>query len=164
MRNTFKKHTLSISALIGFMMLSSFMTKNVEEGKTENVGVFSCLINGKPFIIKDMKANMRIITGGHKELSLSNDKFSTFVFINPSEKAIDLSNSRKEAYVRYMEPGIQELFKPQNGSIKILTLDEEKGMLVGEFEMEMILGGNPQKKIKVTEGKFINIPITVEKR
>lgn len=143
------------------IILSSFIS-NSHSISNETAGIFSCKINGKPFIIKNMKANLRTITGGHKELSLSNDKFSTFIFINPSKKNIDLGSNNREAYVRFVEPGIHELFKPQNGIIKIEKLDEVELILSGVFEMEMALKNNPSKKIKITEGKLINIPIEEE--
>ncbi|WMJ74425.1 hypothetical protein RCC89_14805 [Cytophagaceae bacterium ABcell3] len=154
-----KLYSLLIITLV--ISLSSFKVNNDPE--EQESGVFSCKINGKPFIIKDMKANLRTITGGHKELSLSNDKFSTFIFINPAEKQIDLSTKGREAFVRYTEPGVNDLFRPNSGVIKIVTLDEENLVLSGEFEFEMSLGNNQSKKVKVTEGKMINIPIEAER-
>jgi hypothetical protein len=123
-------------------------------------GIFECTVNGKAAVIKGIQAKFRTITGGYKQLSLSNDKFDSFVFINPSVQKFELQEKdNRKAYVRYIEPGTERIYKPLKGYVEIQTLDLEKGVISGVFEMELINHEGAEKKIIVKNGKFVNIPI-----
>ncbi len=140
-----------------FFSFSSNHTTNVSEG----AGVFSCYINDKPFVVDSITASIRKITGGEKQLSLNNERFVKFTFMNPSAKNINLSSSTiREAYIRYEDPASNAMGVPVKGYINIISLDEENKVLSGEFEMEIkvIVNNNP-KILKITKGKFSNIPI-----
>ena len=138
----------------------SFTTKSTST-TNETAGVFSCYINDKPFIVDSLTANIRKITGGEKQLSLSNERFVKFAFMNPSTKNIDLaSSSIREAYIRYEDPASNSTGIPIKGYINITNFDEENKLLSGEFEMEIkVTVNNTTKILKVTKGKFSNIPI-----
>lgn len=149
--------TLINTSLVLLILLTSFKSKD----KTEANGTFSCYINNKPYILNGVNARMRTVTGGYKQLSISNDMFTSFFFINPEAKEFQLKpSSKKEAVVRYTNPVNLNLYYPYNGVVKINVLDENVKTLSGEFEMELLpKDGVVGKKIKVTQGKFINIPI-----
>lgn len=149
-----------ISLLLVSVLFLSFSNKSRKQ-VSQSKGIFSCYINGKPFIVDSMKASIRKITGGEKQLSLNNERFVKFAFMNPSAKNINLESSNiREAYIRYEDPASSAVGVPVKGFINIISLDEENKILSGEFEMEikMMVGGN-SKILKVTEGKFSNIPI-----
>ena len=151
-------HKILINATFFILIaLSSFTPKSDIETK----GTFSCYINDKPFILEGVNARMRTVTGGYKQLSISNDMFTSFFFINPEAKEFQLKPStKKEAVVRYTNPVNLNLYYPFNGVVKINVLDENVKTLSGEFEMELMpKEGITGKRIKVTQGKFINIPI-----
>lgn len=155
-----------LSVLVCFFVFGSFIFKNqnVLQKENQEEDSFECSVNGKEVILKDAEAKYRTITGGFKQLSISNDKFEAFVFINPSVKRIELSETdNHNAYVRYLEPGTDKLFKPVNGFVDIQILDLEKGLVSGIFEMEMVNRDGAVKKVTVKNGKFVNIPITVIK-
>ncbi|MBX9852653.1 MAG: hypothetical protein K2X86_12985 [Cytophagaceae bacterium] len=123
-----------------------------------DAGVFTYMVNDKMFTIENMKASLRNTTSGRKELSLSNDRFVKFFFIDPIPKDFDLStHGAKQAIVRYNEPGTNNIYSPKAGHIRITNLDENQKMLSGEFEMELIIPGK-EKIIRVTKGQF-NCPI-----
>jgi hypothetical protein len=149
-----------ISLLLISVLFFSFSTKR-SINVTEEAGVFSCYINDKPFIVDSMTASIRKITGGEKQLSLNNERFVKFAFMNPSAKNIDLASSNiREAYIRYEDPASNAVGKPVKGYINITSLDEENKVLSGEFEMEIKVNVNNSTKIlKITKGKFSNIPI-----
>ena len=149
---------------IFFLMVLTLSSARFKETSPsiDNTGVFRCIIEDKPFVINGIYAVMRTVTGGQRQLSLSNDRFSKFFLITPSEKSIELGNAKnREAVVYYMDPVNMTVYKPQTGSIKINKLDESLKVLSGEFEMELtstITG----KKIKIKDGKLLNIPIVYE--
>ncbi|HSZ24492.1 MAG TPA: hypothetical protein VK766_02180 [Cytophagaceae bacterium] len=147
-----------------FLILIVFLSFSIKESKknhTEESGVFSCYINGKPFVVDSMKACIRMITGGEKQLTLNNERFVKFAFMNPSTKNINLESSTiREAYIRYEDPASSAVGIPVKGFINILNLDEKNKILNGEFEMELkVQLHNTTKILKVTNGKFSNIPI-----
>lgn len=123
-------------------------------------GIFTCTINDKPFVIEGITASMRKITGGEKQLSLSNDRFIKFTFFNPSEKNIDLSKKGREAYIRYEDPATRQVAFPIQGYVQLKEIDEEKGIVSGNFEIELVVVERDKKRIiKVKQGKFENVPI-----
>jgi hypothetical protein len=128
----------------------------------EEAGIFTCVINGRPFVVENVKANLRKITGGEQQLSFTNDRFVKFSFLNPNPGKINLEEaSVRQAYIRYEDPASNSLGAPINGFVNITNLDTQNKVLSGEFEMELRVKGN-SKTIKVTQGKFINIPIVVK--
>ncbi len=151
---------LFVSLSLISVLFFSFSTKSQTQ-VSQDSGVFSCYINGKPFVVDSMKASIRKITGGEKQLSLNNERFVKFAFMNPSAKNINLESSNiREAYIRYEDPASSAVGKPVKGFINITSLDEEKKVLSGEFEMEIKVSVNNTSKIlKITNGKFSNIPI-----
>ncbi|HEX8545583.1 MAG TPA: hypothetical protein VF691_01400 [Cytophagaceae bacterium] len=151
-------HKLIVNA--SFLVLIA-LTSFTPKGNLEVKGTFSCYINDKPFILEGVNARMRTVTGGYKQLSISNDMFTSFFFINPEAKEFQLKPSnKKEAVVRYTNPVNLNLYYPNTGIVKINVLDEKIKTLSGEFEMELMpKEGVTGKKIKVTQGKFLNIPI-----
>jgi hypothetical protein len=139
------------------LSFSGFQEKKINSPSSS--GVFTYMVNDKVFTMENMKAYMRTTTGGRKQLSLSNDRFVKFFFINPQPKKIDLStNEAKQAVIRYNEPGTNFVYRPKNGFVNIESIDDNNKTLTGEFEMEMILEGK-DKVIRITKGKLINIPI-----
>jgi hypothetical protein len=149
---------ISFFCLGAFFILSSLSVKKPQV--FDSAGIFSCTINDKPYVIHGINAEMRTVTGGFKQLSLSNDLFTSFFFINPSTKEIDLTPAqRREAVVRYTNPINLNLYLPEKGMVKIEVLDEKAKILSGAFEMELIPKSQSGKKIKITNGKLINIPI-----
>ena len=153
-----KRSTLILPLVILIFTFSSFSVTNIE--KAVPTGIFSCTINDKPFIINNIHAEMRVVTGGYKQLSLSNDLFTSFFFINPVVKEIKLNQGQKrEAIVRYTNPSNYNLYLPENGTVRIDILDENSKILTGEFEMDLIPKEKAGKKIKITNGKLVNIPI-----
>lgn len=136
----------------------SFVSKTSNVASEES-GVFSCYINDKPFVVESMTASIRKITGGEKQLSLTNERFVKFAFMNPSAKNIDLASSTvREAFIRYEDPASSAVGIPVKGYINITSIDEENKVVSGEFEMEMKVS-NSSKILKITKGKFSNIPI-----
>ena len=129
---------------------------------SEESGVFSCYINDKPFVVDNTTARLRKITGGEMQLSLNNERFIKFSFMNPSSKSIDLSSSTiREAFIRYEDPISSIVGAPVKGYVNITSLDEEKKVVSGEFEMEIKVK-NSTKILKITKGKFSNIPIIIK--
>jgi len=149
---------LSISFCL-VVLLSFKFSKEVSD--KEEQGIFSCYINGKPFIVDSLTASYRKITGGEKQLSLNNERFVKFAFMNPSAKNINLEVSdKREAFIRYEDPASSAVGVPIRGFINLTRLDEENKIVSGEFEMELqVKLGNTTKILKVTHGKFSNIPI-----
>jgi hypothetical protein len=127
-------------------------------------GIFRCFINDKPHELSGQKGYMRSITGGKTQLSLYNNLFTKFSFFNPTIKTIQLDPvTTKEVIIRYIEPGTNHIFLPLNGTVTIKSLDLEKKVLSGEFEMELIIKTGKTRTIKVNRGQFINIPFEVIK-
>ncbi len=150
-----------ISLFLISVLFFSFSAKKSIEVVSNETGVFSCYINGKPFVVDSMTASIRKITGGEKQLSLNNERFVKFAFMNPSAKNINLESSNiREAYIRYEDPASSAVGIPVKGFINITSLDEQNKVLSGEFEMELkVKLNNTTKILKVTNGKFSNIPI-----
>lgn len=149
---------LFLFSLIGFIFLTGSFKSN-HHFSNSTTGVFSYMVNDKVFTMENMKATMRNTTGGRTQLSLSNDRFVKFFFINPTAKHFDLSTMEaKEAIIRYNEPGTNNVYYPKTGYVNINTLDDSTKVLSGEFEMDMILPGR-DKVIRITKGKIINVPI-----
>jgi hypothetical protein len=152
------KRFLSAFCIVALLILSSYKIKN--KPVSESTGIFSCTINDKPYVIHGISAEMRTVTGGFKQLSLSNDLFTSFFFINPTTKEIELTPAQKrEAIVRYTNPVNLNLYYPEKGIVKIEVLDEKAKVMSGAFEMELVPRSQPGKKIKITNGRLINIPI-----
>ena len=150
-----KVKLLLILALL-FTIHASFTTKEPVSTK----GVFSFTLNNKPYIIEGITAKLRTVTGGYQQLSLSNDLFTSFFFNNPIAKSFELTTSTsREAIVRYTNPGNLLTFYPEKGKITISSLDNITHLISGDFEIEMYQKDQPSKKIKITNGKFINVPI-----
>ncbi|MCU0429371.1 MAG: DUF6252 family protein [Cytophagaceae bacterium] len=150
-----QKIKLLIFLIIGFIGTSSFKSE-------ESKGLFTCVINGRPYVVENVKASLRKITGGEQQLSLTNDRFVKFSFLNPNSGTIDLQMaSIRQAYIRYEDPASNSIGAPVKGFVSITELDTENKEVSGEFEMELLVKGNA-KPIKVTEGRFINVPITVK--
>jgi hypothetical protein len=147
-----------ISIFLISVLFFSFSLKTTKITPEES-GVFFCYINDKPFVVDSMTACIRKITGGGKQLSLNNERFVKFAFMNPSTKNIDLaSSSVREAFIRYEDPASSASGIPVKGYINITSLDEENKVLSAEFEMEIKVENSP-KTLKITHGRLTNIPI-----
>ena len=98
-----RKNLIPITILLGiFLITSSFVNTNPT---TEKKGVFTCMINDKPFIIEGLTGSLRKITGGETQLSFSNDRFIKFTFMNPvQDSKINLAQQSRAAYIRYEDP------------------------------------------------------------
>jgi len=151
---------LLLFSVVGIFFLSgSFITEIHPQQTNLNSGVFTYMVNDKVQTMENVKAYMRNTTGGRKQLSLSNDRFVKFFFINPTAKHFDLSSMEaKEAIIRYNEPGTNFVYYPQKGFVNINTLNDSTKVLSGEFEMDMTMPGK-DKVIHITKGKIINVPI-----
>jgi hypothetical protein len=152
---------ISILFLIFVIFVSpGFIEKDVvSNSEIGNKGIFTYMVNNKKFTMENVKAYMRNTTGGRKELSLSNDRFVKFFFINPSAKNFDLSTpASRTAIIRYNEPGTNYVYYPKTGFVNIKNLNDSTKVLSGEFEMEMVMQGK-DKVIRITNGEIINVPI-----
>src|SRR5574339_470548 len=98
-----QKGKLFLLLLLPAVLLQSYTTK---ESSSVNAPAFSYFINDKIQNIDNLKAVLRTTTGGRKQLSLSNDRFVKFFFINPQVKEFDLASiESNNAIIRYNEPG-----------------------------------------------------------
>lgn len=150
---------MSMNSFISAISIFCFLTFSAFTSDS-NEGAFLCKLNGKELLLKDAKAKYRTITGGFKQLSMSNDKFEAFVLINPQIGKVNLSeHNNREAYIRYIEPGTDKIYKPLSGFVNVQNLDLENGIVSGEFEMVLVNRQGAEKKITVSNGKFQNIPI-----
>lgn len=149
-----------ITCLITVFFLSTAFINTTEETQS---GVFSCVINDKPYIIEGMHATLRKITDGQRQLSFSNDRFVKFIFLNPAVRKIDLSTATiRDACIRYEDPATNSLCRPSRGFVNIANIDESNKVVSGEFEMELVMNVNGvMKTIKVTHGKMMNIPLHI---
>jgi len=147
-----------LPAVFAIVLVSTAFTPNPTSEK--NVPVFKCIVNNKAYEYTGLKAYMRVITGGYKQLSLYNDLFSKFCFLNPSTKEIAVSGSH-EAIIRYVEPGTNNTYYPTTGKVTIKSLDLTSNLVSGEFELELHSKEHPERVISVTKGQFSNIPIEV---
>jgi hypothetical protein len=135
----------------------SFVSKEPINGK----GTFSFVLNNKPYVIEGFTAKYRTVTGGYKQLSLSNDFFTSFFFNNPTAKSFELSSkSSREAIVKYTNPSNLHVYTPEKGRVTITSFDTQTKLISGDFEIEMIDKTQPNKKIIITQGKFTNVPLT----
>lgn len=138
-----------------FLLNSSFIYK-----PPAKLGVFSFTLNNKPYVIEGLTAKLRTVTGGYQQLSLSNDLFTSFFFNNISTRTFLLTETpNKDAVIRYTNPANLLTFYPEKGKINISSLDDATHLVSGDFELEMYQKDQPSKKIKITNGKFINVPI-----
>ncbi|HXA01243.1 MAG TPA: hypothetical protein VNW99_04600 [Cytophagaceae bacterium] len=127
---------------------------------SDSPGVFKCFINDKVHEITGQKGYLREITGGKSQLSIYNNLFYKFSFFNPEIKAIELSpKDTKDAIIRYIEPGTNNIYYPISGRVILKELDLVNHKVSGEFEMELGMPGGKGKTIKITRGQFLNIPI-----
>jgi hypothetical protein len=127
---------------------------------SDSSGVFKCFINDKAHEITGQKGYLREITGGKSQLSIYNNLFYKFSFFNPAIKSIELSpTDTKDAIIRYIEPGTNNIYYPTNGKVILKELDLVNHKVSGEFEMELSMPGGKGKTIKITRGQFLNIPI-----
>lgn len=130
---------------------------------SSNKASFSCTINDKPFIMDNVMGIMRKITGGETQLSISNDRFVKFSFLNPRVmEKIDLSNPGRKAFIRYEDPASLLVGEPVKGYAYITNINQKDKVVSGEFEFEMKITNNGQTKIvKIKQGKFENVPIEI---
>jgi hypothetical protein len=152
-----------IYKIVGFIFaLILFFSFKTDQSIDIKPGSFFCKINGKPFVIENLQASFRTITGGEQQLSLSNDRFVKFSFLNPMiESKINLENPGRAAFIRYEEPGTNNIGRPLNGFVTLHTIDKEKNIVNGEFEMtvEVVTIQKTKKYIRITEGKLYDIPL-----
>ncbi|HSZ71711.1 MAG TPA: hypothetical protein VK750_03475 [Cytophagaceae bacterium] len=141
--------------------LSSFSFLYV--GHSSNKASFSCVINDKPFVMDNAMAILRKITGGETQLSLSNDRFVKFSFLNPRPmEKIDLSNPGRRAFIRYEDPASLLVGEPVKGYAYITNINQKDKLVSGEFEFEMQISNNGQiKTVKIKQGRFENVPIEI---
>ena len=126
----------------------------------ETSGVFKCMVNDKVHEITGQKGYLREITGGKSQLSIYNNLFYKFSFFNPEIKSIELTpKDTKDAIIRYIEPGTNNIYYPTSGRVILKELDLVNHKVSGEFEMELSMPGGKGKTIKITRGEFLNIPI-----
>jgi hypothetical protein len=106
---------------------------------------------------------LRKITGGETQLSISNDRFVKFSFLNPKVmEKIDLSNPGRKAFIRYEDPASLLVGEPVTGYVYITNINQKDKVVSGEFEFEMKITNNGQTKIvKIKQGKFENVPIEI---
>mgnify|MGYP007082185890 CR=1 FL=1 len=159
-------HKFSVRLIVLVVLPFLFSFRNSDANLSEHLtaadtsGLFVCTIDDKPMVIKNFNAYMRTVTGGYRQLSLSNDRFSKFFLIKPEVAEINLgAASMQQVVIHYTDPANFFLYKPQSGVLNIKVLDENRKVLSGEFEMELTCKNNPAKKIKIKNGKLINIPI-----
>ncbi len=147
--------------LILVTTLSSFSFLYVSS--SSNKASFSCTINDKPFIMDNVMGILRKITGGETQLSISNDRFVKFSFLNPRPmEKIDLSNPGRKAFIRYEDPASLLVGEPVKGYAYITSINQKDKLVSGEFEFEMKITNNGQTKIvKIKQGKFENVPIEI---
>jgi hypothetical protein len=149
-----------ISIAVAVLLGSSF-TNNSPIAVAKK-GSFVCVINDKPFIIENMQANLRKITGGEVQLSFSNDRFVKFTFLNPVENnKIDVSVPGREHYIRYEDPSTSLVGKPVQGFVVLDKIDEMNKVVSGTFELSIAvpMANGTQKQIRVTQGRLNDIPL-----
>jgi hypothetical protein len=141
--------------------LSSFSFLYVNN--VSNKASFSCVINDKPFVMDNVMAILRKITGGETQLSISNDRFVKFSFLNPKPmEKIDLSSPGRKAFIRYEDPASLLVGEPIRGYAYITSINQKDKLVSGEFEFEMQITNNGQTKtVKIKQGRFENVPIEI---
>src|SRR5688572_28954271 len=80
---------LIIIGLVAISSLSGFISSSPLNN--DATGVFTYMVNDKVFTLEHMTATLRTTTGGKKQLSLSNDRFVKFFFIEPKVKDFNLA-------------------------------------------------------------------------
>lgn len=154
MRKTGSTFTALVTFFTFIVLTASSFTSEIQN----NPGTFTCMVNDKPFMLENVKATRRNTTGGRIQISLSNDRFVKFFFIDPKVKDFDLSGTEaREAIIRYSEPGTGLIYSPKSGHVTITQLDEHSRTISGTFTMELTIPGK-DKVIKVTKGEF-TVPI-----
>ncbi len=143
-----------------FALLSSFSF--YDSGTTEKA-FFTCFINDKPFVEENVSAILRKITGGETQLSINNERFVKFSFLNPKPmEKIDLSNPGRRAYIRYEDPASMLMGQPVRGYVYITSINQKDKLVSGEFEFDMEIKNNGQvRTVKIKKGKFENLPIEI---
>jgi hypothetical protein len=156
-----KLNRISVFAFILiFPFISSFLGIHKPVYVTNGSGVFKCFINDKIHEITGQKGYFREITGGKSQLSIYNNLFYKFSFFNPAIKSIELNpKDTKDAIIRYIEPGTNNIYYPTSGRVILKEFDLVNHRMSGEFEMELSMLGGKGKIIKITRGQFLNIPI-----
>jgi hypothetical protein len=161
-KNNMKLNRIStLLLLLAFIpAIFSFQVKYKSVYVAENAGVFKCFINDKAHEITGQKGYLREITGGKSQLSIYNNLFYKFSFFNPEIKSIELSpKDTRDAIIRYIEPGTNNIYYPVSGRVILKELDLENHRVSGEFEMELSMPEGKGKVIRITRGQFLNIPI-----
>jgi hypothetical protein len=152
--------SIFLCLLIILPVIFSFQGKDKIFYVSDSSGVFKCFINDKVHEITGQKGYLREITGGKSQLSIYNNLFYKFSFFNPGLKSIELScKDTKDAIIRYIEPGTNNIYYPTRGRVILKEYDLVNNRVSGEFEMELSLPGGKGKVIKITGGQFLNIPI-----
>lgn len=150
-----------LGLVLGITILSSFTFSNSE---TTEVALFSCVINNKPFLEESSSAILRKITGGETQLSITNERFIKFSFLNPKPmERIDLSNPGRRVFIRYEDPASLQIGQPVSGYVFITSINQKEKLVSGEFEFDMELKteSGPGRIVKIQKGKFENLPIEI---
>jgi hypothetical protein len=144
--------------VVGLMSSFSYM-----KTAHANSAFFKCIINDKPFQIDNLIATLRRITGGETQLSISNDRFVKFAFLNPKAlDKIDLASAGRKVIIRYEDPNSLHVGEPVKGYVYISSINRANKTVSGEFEFDMELNhGGVKKIVKVKQGKFENLPIEI---
>jgi hypothetical protein len=156
-----KRIVYKLMLVSAISVLSSFTwCKEEISGKA----IFSCVINDKPFLEESSTAILRKITGGETQLSITNERFIKFSFLNPKPmEKIDLSNPGRRVYIRYEDPASLQVGQPVRGYVFITSINQKDKLVSGEFEFDMeVKGYSGQVRIvKIKKGKFENLPIEI---
>jgi len=142
-----------------FLTSSSFISENPTINKK---GTFTYFINGKAFVLENVTASYRKITGGEYQLSFSNDRFVKFTFMNPiHESKIDLTQQSRAAFIRYEDPSTNLVGKPAAGYVLLQKIDENNKVVSGTFEMSLrvVMTDGTIKNINISEGRLNEIPV-----
>lgn len=156
----FKRFFPVLSITVAVLLGSSFT--NTSPIPIAKKGSFVCVINDKPFIIENLQANIRKITGGEMQLSFSNDRFVKFTFLNPVvNNKIDVSVPGRQHLIRYEDPSTSLVGKPVQGFVVIDKIDEQNKVVSGTFELSITvpMTNGTQKQIRVTQGRLNDIPL-----
>jgi hypothetical protein len=144
-------------------LFASLSSSTFYYASTTNKASFSCFINDKPFVEENVSAILRKITGGETQLSISNERFVKFSFLNPKTmERIDLSNPGRRAFIRYEDPASMLMGQPVKGYVYITSINQKDKLVSGEFEFDLqIKNGGQIKILKIKQGKFENLPIEI---
>lgn len=148
--------TFGLICLLALVSSFSFYDSNPSDKAT-----LSCVINDKLFIEEHVSAILRKITGGETQLSITNERFVKFSFLNPKVmEKIDLSNPGRKVCIRYEDPASLYRGEPVKGFILITSINQKDKLVSGEFEFDLEINNSGQSKtLKIKEGKFENLPI-----